>query len=141
MKFVTNRTVSDAMLRSNSGQYTHEDLNRVEKAVRYLSLIARVFIDGPVFNPQTKTDWGAPGLFSVSSWNAATQMERYLNNVKTLCQTVGIQADLPESMRFLTAEGANQIEEALALVYDHILESFNGFQYSGEIYAGEENGL
>lgn len=140
MNLVTNRTVSDAMLRSSGGQYTAEDLNRVESAVKYLAFVSKNYLPN-TFDPQTKTDWGEPGLFSVSSWNVASQMDRYLANVKSLCEHIGIQAELPESMRFLTVEGANQIEKALELVRDQVAKNFKGYQYSGEIYAGEENVL
>lgn len=140
MNLITNRTVSDAMLRSNSGYYTIVDLNRVESAVRCLVFIARDLLPDS-FNPQTKTDWDAPGLFSVSSWNVASQMDRYLTNIKQLCEVTGVQTELPESMRFLTAEGANQIERALELARDKIAKKIKVYQYSGEIYAGEENGL
>lgn len=140
MNLVTNRTVSNAMLRNSGGQYTADDLNRVESAVRCLMFIAKDILPAD-FNPHTKTDWDAPGLFSVSSWNVASQMDRYLSNVKNLCAATGIQADLPKSMRFLTANGANQIEKALELVRSKIGESYKAYQYSGEIYSGEEYGL
>lgn len=140
MNLITDRTRSDVLLNTEKGRYEAADLNRVEDAVRNLALIAKNFAPSS-FNLQTKTDWGAPGLFSVSSWNVASQMDRYLTNVKRLCEVTGVQAKLPESMRFLTTEGANQIEKALLLVQEHLSKNQGNFRYSGEIYAGEENGL
>ncbi|MBQ7767553.1 MAG: hypothetical protein IJ403_01570 [Oscillospiraceae bacterium] len=139
MNLITDRTRSDVLLNTEKGRYEAADLNRVEDAVGNLCLIARTKV--PLALLTTKTDWGAPGLFSVSSWNAASQMDRYLTNVKRLCEVTGVQAELPESMRFLTTEGANQIEKALLLVQEHLSKNQENFQYSGEIYAGEENGL
>jgi hypothetical protein len=140
MSLVTNRTASGAMLRSKDGQYTAEDLNRVESAVRCAMFIAKTILPAD-FNLQTKTDWDAPSLFSLSSWNVASQMERYLSNVKDICEAFAVKADLPQSMRFLTANGANQIEKALELVRIEIGKKYKAYQYSGEVYAGEEYGL
>lgn len=139
MNLITDRTRSDVLLNTEKGRYEAADLNRVEEAVGNLCLIARTKV--PLALLATKTDWGAPGLFSVSSWNVASQMDRYLTNVKRLCEVTGVQAELPESMRFLTTEGANQIEKALLLVQEHLSKNEKNFQYSGEIFAGEENGL
>lgn len=140
MNLVTNRGISRLTLRSSDGQYTAEDLNRVESAVRCAMFVGKDIIPS-TFYLQTKTDWGEPGLFSVSSWNVMSQMNRYLNNVKSLCEITGTQAEMPGSMRFLTAKDANQIEKALELARSQIGKSFKAYQYSGEVYAGEEYGL
>lgn len=137
MNLITDRTRSDVLLNTEKGRYEAADLNRVEEAVGNLCLIARTKV--PLALLATKADWDAPGLFSVSSWNTASQMDRYLTNVKRLCEVTGVQAELPESMRFLTTEGANQIEKALLLVQEHLSKNEKNFQYSGEIFAGEEN--
>lgn len=137
MNLITDRTRSDVLLNTKKGRYEAADLNRVESAVRCAMFIAKDILPAD-FNLQTKTDWGAPGLFSASSWNVGYQMDRYLSNVKGLCEAVGIQADLPQSMRFLKANGANQIEKALELVRSKIGKSYKAYQYSGEVCAGEE---
>lgn len=139
MNLITDRTESDAIMGTAKGRYGAADLNRVEAAVAYLSLVAKSFV--PVEKLNTKTDWGLPGPFSSASWNTQSQMNRYLSNVKTLCRNVGVSAKLPDSMENLTWEGANQIEKALLAVQDYVLKNFGGFRYSGEFYAGEEYGL
>lgn len=139
MNLITDRTKEDVLLGTEKGRYEASDLNRVEAAVGYLSLLAKAVASAePLI---TKTDWDVPGLFSSDSWPTQSQMERYLGNVKTLCQSVGISVDLPESMKKLTWDGANQIEKALEMVHNQVVTSFKGYQYSGEFFAGEENGL
>lgn len=139
MNLITDRTESDVIMGTAKGQYGAADLNRVEAAVAYLSLTAKSFV--ATENLSVKTDWGLPGPFSSSSWPTKSQMNRYLNNVKKLCGTVGISAKLPASMENLTWEGANQIEKALLAVQEYVLKNFGGFRYSGEFFAGEEYGL
>ena len=137
MNLVTNRSVSNVMLQNSGSQYTAADLNRVESAVRCLLFVAKDILPERL-ELQTKTDWDIPGIFSASSWNVLSQMDRYLSNVKSLCTAVGIQVPLPSSMRFLTANGANQIEKALELARSEIGKNIKTYQYSGEIYSGEE---
>lgn len=139
MNLITDRTRSDVLLNNEKGRYEAADLNRVEEAVGNLCLIARTKV--PLALLATKTDWDAPGLFSSREWPTWSQMERYLNNVKNLCSSIGISAPLPASMKGLSYEGANQIERALLSVQEHLSKNQENFQYSGEILAGEENGL
>ena len=139
MNLITDRTYGDVLLNTENGRYEADDLNRVEDAVGKLCLIARTKVSLALLT--TKTDWGQPGLFSSHEWPAWSQMERYLNNVKNLCSSIGIVAPLPASMKGLTYEGANQIEKALLLVQEHLSKNQENFRYSGEIIAGEENGL
>lgn len=139
MILITDRTKEDVLLGNEKGSYSAADLNRVEAAVGNLALIANTII--PVAQPSTKTDWTFPELFSSDSWPTQSQMARYLDNVMSLCQSVGVAVDLPESMEYLTWDGANKIEKALQEVQDFVIKNYKGLQYSGEFYAGEENVL
>lgn len=139
MNLVTDRTQSDVFLGTEKGRYGAADLNRVETAVKELFGIAKAL--DVVYEPVVKTDWGFPGGFSYDQWPTKGQMERYLNNVSRLCAAVEIAADLPLSMEHLTWEGANQIEQALLLVYTRIQNILQAFRFSGEFFAGEENRL
>ena len=85
-----------------------------------------------------KTDWGLPGAFLAEDWPTASQMKRYLQNVRSLLQIVGIEAPLPGSMTKLTWEGANQIEKALLAVRKYVEAVKSGYYHSGEFYSGEE---
>lgn len=139
MNFITDRTLEDILKRTEKGRYEVADLNRVESAVQYLSLIAQTIVQ--VEPLATKTNWSEPERFSPNTWVTQEQMDRYLRNVKILCESVGFDADLPNTMENLTWQGANQIEQALQLVQEYVSRNYQGFQYSGDLFAGEENGL
>jgi hypothetical protein len=139
MNLITDRTLEDVLNHTQIGRYEAADLNRVEAAVQYLAFIAQTIV--PVEQLVTKTNWKPPEQFSSDTWITQEQMERYLSNVKSLCESVGIDADLPLTMEGLTWQGANQIEKALQRVQEYVSRNYKGFQYSGDLFAGEENGL
>ena len=139
MEFVTDRTKSDVLLGAEKGLYGFSDLNRVESAVAELAVLAKKLGVSKQFD--VKTDWGLPSVFSASQWPTKKQMARYLDNVRSLCEIVELTANIPVSMEHLTWDGANQIEEALSLVYERIQNILKFFRYSGEFFAGEENYL
>ena len=65
-----------------------------------------------------------------------------LKNVDELCDLFDISTSgFPSTMDKLTWRGANAIEKALNAVYARIMGIINSFQYSGEIFAGEETGI
>lgn len=137
MELITNRTEADVLLGNAKGTYGYTDLNRVEQAVAELcSLATRLDIHK---NLTIKTDWGLPGTFSADTWPTAEQMARYLGNVHALCDALSLETNLPETMAHLTFVGANEIENALLSAYHRVQGIFNTYQFSGEIYAGEEN--
>ena len=139
MNFITDRTLDDILQRTEKGRYEYSDLNRVESAVQYLALVAQTIVS--VEPLSTKTNWRQPTRFSEDTWVTQDQMDRYLRNVEILCESIGIDADLPDTMEGLTWQGANQIERALQLVQEYVSQNYQGFQYSGDLFAGEENGL
>ena len=139
IQLITDRTKSDVLLKTEKGYYSAADLNRVERAVEELYRLAKS-VDVPDV-PRVKTDWELPGAFSAAQWPTVSQMRRYLGNVSRLCEAVEIATNLPSSMEFLSWEGANQIESALLAVHTRIQNILYALKYSGEIFAGEENGL
>lgn len=137
IQLVTDRTEADVIQGNAKGVYSSADLNRVESAVAELFELANEL--GFNFTAETKTDWGVPGSFSQSNWPTATQMERYLENVKDLASAFSVsQITLPKTMGGLTYKGANAIEKVLKNVYTAIQGTTENYRYSGEIYAGEE---
>lgn len=112
MEFITDRSREDVILENSKGSYGAEDLNRVEENVKLLMQAVETMGD---ICPglRVKTDWNLPEVFSPEEWPVKSQMERYLENVKILCQAYGLLPQLPSSMEHLTWEGANQIEQAL----------------------------
>ncbi len=139
MKLITDRTHSDVLLGTQKGFYTAIDLNRVEQAVSELAALAEK-LDIHI-TPQVKTDWSSPGAFSTDSWPVRSQMQRYLNNVRMVCSSVGITSQLPASMEKLDWKNANRIENALELAEGELHRVIHTFWYSGELFAGEECGL
>ena len=137
MNLITDRTQADVLLGREKGSYGAADLNRVEQAVAELARLAGAM--DIQYDPVVKLDWGIPGVFSAEQWPTRAQMQRYLENVAGLCRAVEIAAALPPSMENLTWEGANQIEQAVELVYNHVQAVLQAFQFSGEYFAGEEN--
>ena len=136
MNLVTDRTLNDVITGTAKGQYTAEDLNRVEQAVAELYGAACAL---GIYPPgYFKTDWDSQAVFSPQSWPTQNQMHRYLANIRHLCEGVELAEGLPSTMEKLTWERANRIEEALLLVYPRIGSAVQNFQYSGEIFAGEE---
>lgn len=112
MEFITDRSPADLELRNEKGSYGPADLNRVEENVKTLE--KEVSSMGN-FCPKltVKTNWSLAAEFSTEEWPTKGQMERYLNNVKVLCRSYGLEPELPSSMENLTWAGANQIEAAL----------------------------
>ena len=139
MELISNRTEADVLLGNEKGKYRSADLNRVEQAVAELCALAKPL--DLYLKLETRTDWGAPGMYSISNWPTDEQMQRYLSNVNQLCNAVSLDVGLPATMENLTWEGANQIERALLCVETRIQSILNTIRYSGEFYAGEENGL
>lgn len=139
MQLITDRTEADVLLGNAKGQYSYEDLNRVEQAVAELCSLAKQLDIHPDLT--TKIDWGSPGAFSADSWPTESQLKRYLQNVNTLCDCFALQVDLPATMENLNFQGANSIEESLEKAYQHIQSVLQAYKYSGDFYAGEEFAL
>lgn len=135
MNLITDRTEEDVLRGTEKGHYGYKDLNRVEKAVQELCVLASG-LDIPQLT--IKTDWGSPGDFTQDTWPTESQMARYIGNVHFLCDRFAVQAPLPANMQNLTVENANNIERALELVYNRIMGVLYSYKYSGELYAGEE---
>jgi hypothetical protein len=114
------------------GFYNASDMNRVETAVRWLKemlldygyTIAAVGI---------KTDW------TVTDMPNEIDHTRYLGNVEAFRRYAPWldYMPLPDEMRWLDIEGANNIERFLFMINVWIERMRNGFWYSGEVYSGE----
>ena len=89
---------------ATKGAYNYSDLNRVERAVEEISDLAGLGL-------VTKTDWGM--------WDIprASDMTRYLSNIRSIKNKYGINIPLPDSMNHLTYETANNIEKILLAAY------------------------
>jgi len=144
------------------GAYKASDMNRVEDAVDTL----QTYINGAVASLQTmaqslgvawddlfdldfetlsltiKDDWADGDSITIA------QGKRYIDNIKAICEAVGITYTGPEALASLTIVGANILEQLLIDVDDEatrqVTEKENLITlaseyviYSDEIYGGE----
>lgn len=114
---VTNRTQSDVTAKNSNGTYNYTDLNRVESAVSTLQTALNDA--GCNLNLTVKTDW------PITDTPTQSDMERYRSNVSAIraaLTALSTTPAVPTSMRFLTFQGANNIEKILMDV-DTLLQS------------------
>lgn len=113
------------------GSYNYTDLNRVSDACAYIYnlLIQMGYI---ISNYQTlKNDWVLTDIPTL------TEMNKYITTLTALKQTLSASQQIPDTMRFLDFNGANNIEKLLVElndIYDLLLKSMF---YSNEVYCGE----
>lgn len=122
--------VGDGVVR---GAYNADDLNRVGRAVRYLAeklwRTSAVSID-----VSARQDW------HITSIPTAGAMSTYLNDIKTIRNTIGAYSStpaVPSSASKLTYTSANNIEKILRDANERLDRTVEGWRYAGEIYAGE----
>ena len=177
MDLITDRTYKDVAQGNSKGYYNASDLLRVENAAyelsklyRNLSNLLRAYaanlnvdltealdIDYDVSlvkNLTFKRDWKSTDTLSTGELATGSDiptrddMDRYLSNVRAFQKMLGTSYDLPSSMRFLTIEGANAIEEVLAYAdsyyttykksKEQVIDKVPlSWYYSGDVFAGE----
>lgn len=98
--------------RAAPGPYDWRDFNRVAEAVEYV--VNRLSEIGYRADVLIKTDWTRQGIQS------RAQMERYIANIKAVRAALWLQNSVPDSIRRLTYEGANEIERILSDAEDEI---------------------
>lgn len=105
---------------ATKGAYNYSDLNRVERVVKDVS-------DEYGLGLVTKTDW--------TMWDIprASDMERYLNNIRTIRKVWGSNIALPETGDRFTYSDANNIELILLQASDSILNATR----CGEVFCGD----
>lgn len=114
-------------------KYGYSDLNRVEAKIAELQ--SRLNADfGFAISLDTKTNWARTAI------PQRAQMERYRQNVAAIRAVIAVYASTPQtpdSMRFLTAQEANDIERILQDIEQLLDNTEAAWFYSGEIYGGE----
>lgn len=140
MNLITDRTASDVEYAKAhkgdyedlKGSYNASDLNRVESAVQELQ--EKLKEVGIVHNLTVKTDW------TLSDYPTESDMIRYLSNVALIRASYvlpGITPNVPDNMRYLTYDEANDIETILLTIEDAIEKVKASQFYSGELESGE----
>jgi len=115
-----------------AGSYSWVDLNRVAQACAYVyGVFQAAGYDVPGYTA-LKDDWTETDKPNLAFLNA------YLGSVAVLKARLNTAQELPTTMRFLTTEGANNIEKLLIAVDDTLTRLQSAYWYSGEIQAGEE---
>lgn len=117
---------------NHKGAYNASDLNRVGEAVEYLEPhLASIGIHAEA---GLKTDWTSRDIPTQS------QLNQYLDTVWKLREKImeyRPEPELPETMRHLDYNGANQIEALLQEIYSFVTRiklsyrSYSGRQISG----------
>lgn len=113
------------------GAYNYTDLNRIGEACAYLYRILKEQGYSSWGYVPLKTDW------TVEDIPNKNDMETYINTLAALKNVFQNNNEIPQSMRFLDFNGANNIEKMLIEVkriYDLL---FPSYFYSGEINSGE----
>ena len=118
---------------ANKGAYNYIDMNRVENAVQTLADLLNA--NGyPVEILSVKTNWAE------SSVPTATDLTRYLENVRRIRDafyTLHTTPQVPSSMKGLTYDKANAIEQVLTDVDVLLNNMIASYTYSGDIFGGE----
>lgn len=118
---------------ASKGMYTHNDLNRVERAVETIANRFRVY-GYDVSSIVVKTNWTYRDVFT------REDMERYLFNVSELRGYMKVYQDTPEVPKIdkkFNYELANDIEKILVDVDGLFTNLTKSWYYSGELFAGE----
>lgn len=118
---------------ASKGMYTHNDLNRVESAVKdIVKMLEKSGIDVP--NMTIKTNW----TYTDRLMN--TDIERYFSNISTLRGLFGTYKGIPNAPTVkvkLDFNIANSIEVILVNIEEIMIKIINSRYYSGEIFLGE----
>ena len=138
------------------GSYDHTDLNRVTQAVAGLNKALLALGYAPGYQPLEIVSGRAQWL--EADYMTPARGAAYLLNARRLLEALGLYSaapsltgqaltdvtrledngrSLPESMAYLTTEGANDIEKALLRVGEAWKGAEDALWYSGEIYTGE----
>lgn len=129
---IYDRSVRDISQDTPKGQYNWTDLNRVEAATEEIAglLLSLGYHTG--LEP-TKKNW------SRTDFPTAAQMARYLGNVRKVVNAyyrMPAAPELPITMRQLTWQGANAIEQLLHDVEVLLAHMQTVLRHSGTFAAG-----
>ena len=115
----------------SKGAYNASDLNRVGSACDYVyNLLLSNGYDTPGYETP-KTDWTDGDIPTIE------QLETYIGNVAALKARLSMMQEMPANMRFLSYEGANQIERMLVAANDILEKMAQSFVYCGQTFCGQ----
>lgn len=111
------------------GAYNYTDLNRVQEAIAYLAALLEGY--GYAVNISE-----AAQAWSEADDPTPGNTQPILLNVAALQQKMNVAAALPETMRALTWQEANEIERVLAQVGALLKNMQQAFVYCGTVNSG-----
>lgn len=114
--------------RTQPGPYDWNDFNRVGEAVEYVA--------NQLAGAGYRADVIAQTSWTRQSIQSRQQMEQYIKNIKELRAVLHLPSGVPaapDSIRFLTFEGANNIEKILADVEEHLQRLMRVYLHSDQI--------
>ena len=117
---------------SLKGAYNYTDMNRVEKAVEYVS--NRLTEAGYVVTPIVKKNWNGTDKPTFGD------LQRYMKNIadiRAALTTFSTTPEAPSTEKKLTYQMANAMEQILIDVDDLITRMIGAYFYSGDLYSGE----
>lgn len=129
---VTDRTSEDVQKKNARGTYNASDMNRVSEAVDLLRPVFRDFGYG-IGDAELRV-WAENELPRLS------EAEEFLSAVRALdgrFRYAEEMIELPQTMRFLTHIGANNIEKFLAAMPEVFERMKTAWYYADELFCGE----
>lgn len=129
---VTDRTSEDVQKKNARGTYNASDMNRVSAAVDLLRPVFRDFGYG-IGDAELRV-WAENELPRLS------EAEEFLSAVRALdgrFRYAEEMIELPQTMRFLTNIGANNIEKFLAAMPEVFERMKTAWYYADELFCGE----
>jgi alpha-glucosidase (family GH31 glycosyl hydrolase) len=130
---VTDRTFADVLMRNERGTYNASDLNRISLAAQMLNLYCSSL--GYSAGKASDRMWFAeeiPTEEELLDFYEGILRQDVLNYAKT-------KQSLPESLKNLDYEGANNIEKFLYLSIEAVENIPKSYIYADEIFGGEFN--
>ena len=132
LRLVTDRTAEDVQKRTRKGVYNAGDMNRVNEAVELRRPVFRAF--GYAVGDAEIRTWAENELPRL------TEAEAFLSAVRALDGRFRYAEEmivLPETMRYLTYSGANNIEKFLAEMPEVFDRMAAAWYFAEDLYTGE----
>ena len=126
---IYDRSESDIVNDTVKGQYNYTDFNRIESWCKYIA--DTLNNNGYLIMIVTKTDW------NMNSYHTYSDLERIRKNIETLKKAFFCYTKVPENLKKMTYQKANELERVIYELDYFIKCMENNFVYSGVCGAGQ----
>ena len=136
-ELITDRTISDITNRTHKGNYSAEDLNRIEAWCRYLSDL--LLEHGYYTNIVTYTDWE----IGIGKDNMQSNLNRIRSNIKAIKDGFFYLSsiDFDETKTSVNFTDANNMEKLMANIDTSIEKMIEAYRYADFLIAGDDLGM